>query len=856
MLNEVEPTISKDLRDLTLIETVFSLGVLMVGILEVFEPLTYGTSEIGFDPQKLLIGRLSSYKGCGNGILESGEVCDDGTLYNSNLNVCSCDPIQFSQENDESRNPTNGDFVFKDPFTGKVFSNNEITSLTKVNKSNNKRIKLEKEIGLCHFMTLCSKPSAFNDDGSLRPTVNSLILDRCLEYHKDLLPEIAIQNRTPLCSLDIDIENMIISGDLTQSCCGLLQGNNFNPSNLNNVDFNEVLDKELKNVTLIELLIVMIIISILSVAIFVSMTASIDDARKAVEDTRNFHQSLQGKLNQVITEFKSLNPTSSLADAKALEEKVEAIKREEFDKFYISRFCKLFPHFCEENNMISISSKRTLNQATTLSSTNFNFPFGILNISEKQFNSILKKANSNLGISNEKLKELQFTASKTASNCIQSLVCSNPEAVFEPNNEKIKPEFLSAAIDSCLKEVTFALALDTEKLGISLGDGKNDQCICPEQRTAKTCKTKRPDVCAEVFNPVCGCNGVTYGNKCEALKAGLRGFKKGECPKGCNTDSDCDTGQSCNTSSSETFSGVSESLDNGSNSSSNDTFAGVSGSLGSSSGGTSSSETFGGVCESLESNKDDESDCGNGVSDGNEECDFGKDNSQDGPCLLNCKKAVCGDGVVSANNFNGINEECDDGNTNDGDGCSVNCKLESSCTSDRDCDDENSCNLDRCIANICRYSVNVDSECCESDAECDSTKRCDITKKVCIAKPAKCTSDSDCNSDQFCNVFNKCFKKCTSDSECSSGNTCNKNNGKCETIVGGCKSSSECKSGELCNNEKCELQQSCTVTPKGHNCPLGQFCFQEKCWNISCLTTTDCPPVQHVCNKNICEFKP
>lgn len=79
-------------------------------------------------------------------------------------------------------------------------------------------------------------------------------------------------------------------------------------------------------------------------------------------------------------------------------------------------------------------------------------------------------------------------------------------------------------------------------------------------------------------------------------------------------------------------------------------------------------------------------------------------------------------------------------------------------------------------------------------------------------------------------------------------------------IQTGCKGSSECKQGELCDSGKCEIAQSCTPTPPGSFVPLpckvGQFCFQNKCWNISCITTADCPLAQHVCNKNICEFIP
>ncbi len=126
--------------------------------------------------------------------------------------------------------------------------------------------------------------------------------------------------------------------------------------------------------------------------------------------------------------------------------------------------------------------------------------------------------------------------------------------------------------------------------------------------------------------------------------------------------------------------------------------------------------------------------CGNGIVEGNEECDDGNDIPGDG-CEPGCVNTpVCGNEIVESG------ETCDDGNTEPGDGCDENCQVEQS---------EGECGngiVER--PELCDDGNDIDGDGCESD--------CTFTPPICgngiVEQGEQCDdgNDIDGGPNDFC----------------------------------------------------------------------------------------------------------
>lgn len=81
----------------------------------------------------------------------------------------------------------------------------------------------------------------------------------------------------------------------------------------------------------------------------------------------------------------------------------------------------------------------------------------------------------------------------------------------------------------------------SDKAGSDLNANSKTEAVKTDAQTASDANQKCQGdrvigcTCPQASNPVCGCNGVTYDNGCEAECDGVRRYTFGRCPTGEST---------------------------------------------------------------------------------------------------------------------------------------------------------------------------------------------------------------------------------------------------------------------------------------------------------------------------------
>ncbi|MCB9740062.1 MAG: hypothetical protein H6747_12425 [Deltaproteobacteria bacterium] len=195
-------------------------------------------------------------------------------------------------------------------------------------------------------------------------------------------------------------------------------------------------------------------------------------------------------------------------------------------------------------------------------------------------------------------------------------------------------------------------------------------------------------------------------------------------------------------------------------------------------------------------------------------CDDGKPCTEDGCAAGNCTVANSAKGKL-----------CDDG-----DACTINttCDGSGACTGpQKDCDDNNVCTSDACVAGACKStSVGQGAGCSDGDA-CTTEDACDGAG-ACKGAAVSCDDGNPCTTDS-CDKGKGCnYGNATNGTACNDGNACTVDEA---CAAGSCAGGVQlvCADDDLCTVDTCDAKSGCKYTVQAGAICGGGTCGAKAC---------------------------
>ncbi len=296
-----------------------------------------------------------------------------------------------------------------------------------------------------------------------------------------------------------------------------------------------------------------------------------------------------------------------------------------------------------------------------------------------------------------------------------------------------------------------------------------------------------PTICPLAIVPVCGCDGKTYNNACEAAKVGVNVASSGACVKPeCSQAADCNDNNACTLDSCTAGKCVHLATK-----------------------GCTPCAVVG--------------DCNDNNACTTETCSEGK-------CvyasLANCKPCASG-------------ADCNDNNVCTTDSCTLgkcsNIAIKgcTTCAVAGDCNDNNACTSDSCNGGKCVYGLTANCKPCAVAGDCNDNNAC--------------TTDS-CSAGKCVNLAIKGCAPCSVAGDCNDNNACTTDActaGKCSnTAITGCKScatTGDCNDNNACTTDSCasgvcknDVTNGCTPCASLADCNDNNNCTLDTCSSGKC----------------------